>query len=705
MDDPVNTDEKLNLIYSHPAPEEMNIPRNTNILLGFNKDLNPLTVNDGNITMVRKDDGSSVNFSTMLYDPLSRTITGFVSGMLAKNTPYKITISTGLQDAGDQPMDEIKYINFTTGSSADSNPPEVVASFPANGETVSYKSIVAFNFSEDMLPSSVEAGGIIVEDSSSSVVPGATGYIANIKGAVFFPQNGEFAQGETFTATVNPLLIDLNGNVLASSANDTITFQTDINQAPVAKAPAELFSKKDAFVTLDGTGSYDPEGDPLTYYWTANPANPETLAFSHNNSNDADHTIIRPTIDGFYQFDLVVDDGDLSSTAVKIDLYVGVVPTLLAPEDMNNLLDPPLLTWEFNYGNPSEFHLLIDDNSDFSSPIEDLIVDAPQFLAATAELTQAIYYNIPLYWKVSAQDIYGHTTDYSVTWFYQVVDEPPDLPQFTNWTGYIEVPYGCNSTWNTPCYFFEVTDSAPYADFTVEWEDVLADNYRIVIYKYGVGIVFDTGTSPGLPGTTLSYSSTNTFDEGDYHLRLYAFNPAGWTYPSRFAYFKVKKELKKPVIEYPSNYAYIYRGLYNPYLTFDWHLQEPVYYGSQDMIITASIDGEVKTFPISYISNSTSSYLFHRPSQRHLKDENGNFIKDGNGNYIYVDYWNLNYITNYGTSGFSGGDCEQYYNYNCIMDNIYQNIEINWKIIYTDMYGRTIETDPTHFHLSYYTYH
>jgi hypothetical protein len=604
-------------------------------------------------------------------------------------------------------MDEIKYISFTTGSSADTNPPEVVASFPADGETVPYRSVVAFDFSEDMLPSSVEAGGIIVEDSSSSIVTGAIIYVANIKSAVFFPPNSRFAPGETFTATVNPLLVDLNGNMLSSSANDTITFQTNINQLPVAKVPVELFSKKDSFITLDGSGSYDPEGEKLVYYWTASPANPETLSLSHNNSADADRTIIRPTVDGFYQFDLVVDDGNLLSTAATVDVYVGVTPTLLEPQNMENIITNPVLMWEMNYGSPSEFHILLDNDSDFSSPILDIVRTIPSYNTGKVDYTP--YLNMPVYWKISATDIYGHTTDFSETFFFQIITEPPALPHFTNWIGNTVVSLSCSVDWLIPCYFFEVTDAAPYADLTVEWENVGADYYRIYIYKYGAGVVFDTGDSPGLPGTTLSYSNNNTLDEGDYYIALSANNVAGWTYPPRRAHIKVRKGLNKPVLEFPANVPSVtvpleQQGAPVTIFTFDWHLQEPIYYGKQKMVIYAEINGETKTYSNPFISRDITSYTFPRPFSYFPRDENNQPLMDENGNHIITDYWYLNWVNNPGTDGFSGENCEQIFSFSCTMDNIYQGIVINWKIVYVDMFGREVESNVSNFRLYYNTW-
>jgi outer membrane autotransporter protein len=97
------------------------------------------------------------------------------------------------------------------------------------------------------------------------------------------------------------------------------------NSAPVADAGANqaVTVAASTVITLDGSGSSDPDGDTITYQWTQTSGTPVTLS---------DATAVQPTFSYLpsavetLTFELVVSDGTLTSVAdsVSIEITPGV---------------------------------------------------------------------------------------------------------------------------------------------------------------------------------------------------------------------------------------------------------------------------------------------------------------------------------------------------------------------------------------------
>lgn len=97
---------------------------------------------------------------------------------------------------------------------------------------------------------------------------------------------------------------------LVASTPDTVVIDT-LNSAPVADAGPDQLVAVGMTAQLDGTGSTDVDGDPLSYFWSLSSAPGGSAA------TISDPTIVLPTIDidlsGTYVVQLIVNDGTLDS--------------------------------------------------------------------------------------------------------------------------------------------------------------------------------------------------------------------------------------------------------------------------------------------------------------------------------------------------------------------------------------------------------
>jgi hypothetical protein len=100
-----------------------------------------------------------------------------------------------------------------------------------------------------------------------------------------------------------------------SEADATIQVRVGSNNAPVAEAGPDQVVRTPT-VTLNGTGSYDPDGDPIAYHW-------EVLGppSSYPLTSDSPTPTFMLSLGGTYTFKLTVTDnqGASSSDTVRVD--------------------------------------------------------------------------------------------------------------------------------------------------------------------------------------------------------------------------------------------------------------------------------------------------------------------------------------------------------------------------------------------------
>ncbi len=111
---------------------------------------------------------------------------------------------------------------------------------------------------------------------------------------------------------------------------------TPTHRAPVADAGPDQSARVGEQIRLDASGSADPDGDVLTYQWTASENNPAGATLSADRISDPTFT---PEAAGRYAFTLIVHDGKADSDPDEV--VVTVLENSASPEDFGKMIFIP----------------------------------------------------------------------------------------------------------------------------------------------------------------------------------------------------------------------------------------------------------------------------------------------------------------------------------------------------------------------------
>ncbi len=166
------------------------------------------------------------------------------------------------------------------------------------------------------LPQTVQSGQTVYLDASGSYDPDgyALTYFWTAPAGIvlndYFISNPQFSAPAVASATDFEFTVEVTDNLgLSASSSVTITVISKENRPPYAHAGSDFSVNEGVSLRLDGRGSYDPDGDEITYTWTV----PDGITLHASNSAVPQFRAPEVSEDREYVFSLVVNDGFLYS--------------------------------------------------------------------------------------------------------------------------------------------------------------------------------------------------------------------------------------------------------------------------------------------------------------------------------------------------------------------------------------------------------
>ena len=251
-----------------PVDGDSGVPLNRSVVLQFSE---PLA-------------GSSVTAQTVLVSNGGPSLSGTVTleqnntavrwvpsnpNELAPNIVHTVTVTTGVKNLALIPLAIPFTSTFTTGTMADTTPPTVVLTSPADGAVdVSRSTTIEVTFSEPVDPATVNLGTTVFLENSevNGPIPGILTVSPDGLTVTYAPSFPLFANQLFTVRTLNVDDIVGNGSPEVSSTFTTaVAPGTDVNALPTFAivTPADLFLPADGVSTTTVTLSNINQGGTL----------------------------------------------------------------------------------------------------------------------------------------------------------------------------------------------------------------------------------------------------------------------------------------------------------------------------------------------------------------------------------------------------------------------------------------------------------
>lgn len=299
---------------------------------------------NGSIDQVSLVFTKNLNGGTSVSTGAGFTIAGYtiISGSLDalnQNIIHFLVAETGLPDTGAAPL--VSYnalaagadlsestdsltVNSTSTTAADAAPPVIVGFTFSDPDANGHLDTVTFTFSETLAGTKdITRWKVIDADGTTNLLASLTNadMIVGTNTITFNLANVIGTSGTPRYQYIPGLLSDAAGNLIGVQTN---------NHVPVANGGIPL-TVAPSLVTLDGSASFDPDGQPISFAWTQDVPNSATTVTLLNASTAKPSFLA--TQAGTYKFFMTVTDGLDSVTVTVTVVVLNVGPTANAGPD------------------------------------------------------------------------------------------------------------------------------------------------------------------------------------------------------------------------------------------------------------------------------------------------------------------------------------------------------------------------------------